>query len=321
MSCNGTIAYDRDDTFYSCPTGDNGGWNIYLKPVKGQDKCMPVWLKVDACFSGCAPTATPCTPSSTPMHPHKHPHKHTSTSTIYTTPMHPHKHPHKHTSTSTIYTTTTSTTTTTKCTVPPVVPKTFTSMSCSTITPPTCAPTPPMPSPPAPMTPPPAPMSTCPANLIGTNFEFPHLIVHVDEKLQDKALGNSLNGLAAGSKSSIFNFDIPAADAGKTCSLKFLLPAEGTMETSNYKLSGNGSFEFAILQEPATKDTTYETMPKVHDYLNDFELVPGNAYTVSSYPCPPGGSVGIWMYATGDAKLEYFQDFNPCPVGLYVTVE
>jgi len=84
------------------------------------------------------------------------------------------------------------------------------------------------------------------------------------------------------------------------------------METSNYKLSGKGSFEFAILQAPATKDTTYETMPKVHDYLNDIELAPGNAYTVSSYPCPAGGSVGIWMYATGDAKLEYFQDFNPC---------
>ncbi|KAK1092979.1 hypothetical protein LTR48_003261 [Friedmanniomyces endolithicus] len=304
MSCNGTIAYEGDDNFYTCPTGDNGGWNIYSKPVKGQDKCMPVWLKADACFSGCAPTTTPCTPSSTPMHPHKH------------------------TSTSTIYTTTTSTTTTTKCTSPPVVPETFTSTSCSTITPPTCAPTPPMPSPPAPMAPPPAPMApppasmapppapmpTCSANLIGTDFEFPHLIVHVDEKHQDKALGNSLNGLAAGSKSSIFNFDIPASDAGKTCSLKFLLPAKGTMETSNYKLSGNGSFEFAILQEPATKDTTYETMPKVHDYLNDFELVPGNAYTVSSYPCPPGGSVGIWMYATGDAKLEYFQDFNPCQV-------
>ncbi|KAK0346555.1 hypothetical protein LTR91_019030 [Friedmanniomyces endolithicus] len=226
----------------------------------------------------------------------------------------------------------TSTTTTTKCTSSTITPETFTSTSCSTITLSTSTPTPPMLSPPA-------PMSTCPANLIGTNFEFPHLIVHVDEKHQDKALGNSLNGLAAGTKSSIFNFDIPAADAGKTCSLKFLLPAEGTMETSNYKLSGNGSFEFAILQAPATKDTTYETMPKVHEYLNDFELVPGNAYTVSSYPCPAGETVGIWMYATGDAKLEYFQDFNPCreltlvvvvvvrsnanafaAVGLYVTV-
>ncbi|TKA52538.1 hypothetical protein B0A55_11942 [Friedmanniomyces simplex] len=289
------MAYKGSDSFYSCPTGDHGGWNIYSEPVKGQDKCMPISLKADACFHGCASSTKSCKPTP----------KHKSTSMPTSTS----------TSTSTTYTTTTRTTTTTKCSPSTVSPQTVTSTSCSTMTLSTPIPAPPMSSSSS-STVAPAPMATCPADLIGSNFEFPHLIVHMDQQQQDKVLGNSLNGIAAGSISSIFNFDIPVADVGKTCSLKFLLPAEGTMETSSYKLSGNGSVEFAILESPATKDTTYATAPLVHNYLSGFDLVPGNAYNVSSYPCPAGQTVSFWMYATGNTRLGYFQDFNPCPCTL-----
>ncbi|KAK4555135.1 hypothetical protein LTR86_007901 [Recurvomyces mirabilis] len=58
LTCNGTLTYEGDSTFYSCPTGDHDGWNLYSKTLIGQEKCVPVWLKADSCFTGCA-TSTP----------------------------------------------------------------------------------------------------------------------------------------------------------------------------------------------------------------------------------------------------------------------
>jgi len=59
-------------------------------------------------------------------------------------------------------------------------------------------------------------------NLLTNSTQFPHLIVPIDSQNPNKAYGTSYNGSASGSQSSIFNFDIPASDAGKTCSLEYV---------------------------------------------------------------------------------------------------
>ncbi|KAI7527567.1 hypothetical protein KC331_g16256 [Hortaea werneckii] len=66
---NGTIIFKGSDTFWSCPTGDHGGWNLYDRPVEGQKKCQPVWLVADSCYSECPPPSPPPAPktSSTKM--------------------------------------------------------------------------------------------------------------------------------------------------------------------------------------------------------------------------------------------------------------
>ncbi|GAM86904.1 hypothetical protein ANO11243_049250 [Dothideomycetidae sp. 11243] len=73
---------------------------------------------------------------------------------------------------------------------------------------------------PAPATSAPSTPSTsgCPANLNG-NWQYPHLIVPVSSSSPNTAYGTQYFGTINSTVSSIFNFDIPASYAGKTCSV------------------------------------------------------------------------------------------------------
>lgn len=84
-------------------------------------------------------------------------------------------------------------------------------------------------------------------------LQFPHLVIPVDNTTKDQCYGTSYNGTAGGSKSSIFNFDIPASAKGKTCKLQFLFPEQADLVTTAYTFSGEGKFEFASLEGPATE--------------------------------------------------------------------
>ena len=37
------------------------------------------------------------------------------------------------------------------------------------------------------------------------------------------------------------------------------------------------------------------------------------------FPCPAGTAVSFELKASGDTHLKYFQDWNPSPIGLYIT--
>ena len=160
----------------------------------------------------------------------------------------------------------------------------------------------------------------CPASLSGT-YEYPHLIVPVDENQPTKAGGTSYNGTITPTVSSIFNFDIPASDAGKTCSVVFLLPTQDELTTSAFSLSGSGGFDVALLSSPATEQTSYSTVPSVDkDYGGPSSVTPGNEYVIQSFACPSGQRIGLEVSSTGSLDLNYFQDYNPSPIGLYITV-
>lgn len=162
--------------------------------------------------------------------------------------------------------------------------------------------------------------SSCPASLSGT-YEYPHLIVPVSKDKPDTAQGTSYNGTISPSTSSIFNFDIPASDSGKTCSLVFLLPTQDKLTTSAFSLSGSGGFDVAQLKSPATAQTTYKSVPATEkDLGGPSSVTPGNEYVVASGPCAAGQKVGYEVSATGSLDLNYFQDYNPSPIGFYVTV-
>lgn len=162
--------------------------------------------------------------------------------------------------------------------------------------------------------------SSCPANLSGA-YEFPHLIVPVDQEQPDTAKGTSYNGTISSTISSIFNFDILPSDAGKTCTLVFLLPTQSELTTSAFGLSGSGGFEVAELTSPATEQTTYNSVPAVARQLGGpTSVTPGNEYVIASESCAAGKRVGYKVSATGSLSLDYFQDFNPASIGFYVTV-
>ena len=162
--------------------------------------------------------------------------------------------------------------------------------------------------------------SSCPASLSGT-YEYPHLIVPVDKSQPDQQGGTSYNGTISSTISSIFNFDIPPTDAGKTCTLVFLLPEQSQLTTSAFSLSGSGGFDVAQLSSPATEQTTYNTVPSVaNDLGGPSSVTPGNEYVIASGSCAAGQKISYEVTATGSLDLNYFQDYNPSPIGFYVTV-
>ena len=159
-----------------------------------------------------------------------------------------------------------------------------------------------------------------PARLSG-QYEYPHLIVPISKDTPYTAQGTSYNGTISPSTSSIFNFDIPTEDSGKTCSLVFFLPSHDKLTTSAFDLSGSGGFDVALLKSPATEQTTYRSVPDpVEDLGGPSSVSPGNEYVISSAPCQAGSRQGYKVSATGSFDLNYFQDNNPSPIGLYITI-
>ncbi|KAJ5799059.1 uncharacterized protein N7518_001127 [Penicillium psychrosexuale] len=161
--------------------------------------------------------------------------------------------------------------------------------------------------------------SSCPTTLTTGSYEYPHLIVPVDSSSPDTAPGTSYNGTVSSTISSAFNFDIPSSDSGKTCSLVFLFPELQDLETSSYSFSGDGKIDFAKLSSAVDESTTFNNLPSVSQDLGDITVSPGNSYVISTFSCPGGQTVAFEMKNSGSTDLNFFEDYNPSPLGLYIT--
>ncbi|KAG9186393.1 glucan endo-1,3-beta-D-glucosidase [Alternaria panax] len=173
----------------------------------------------------------------------------------------------------------------------------------------------PSPSPPAPSKP--AGNGTCPQDLNG-NYEYPHLIVPVDSEHPDKAYGTSYNGKISAHVCTIFNFDIPASYAGKKCSTMFMLPLKKDLETSDYTISGHGKCTISKLKGNANAQTSWSNKPVKMSDVASMEMTPGNTYPVDSGACAAGTTVSYEICGSSDFSINFFQDWNPSPIGLYI---
>jgi len=167
--------------------------------------------------------------------------------------------------------------------------------------------------------------STCVAtSLTGSstsgNYQYPHLMIPISSSSPSTATGTSYFGTISPNTSTIFNFDIPSPYSGKTCNLIFLLPLLSQLETSSYTFSGSGAVDFAELSAVATEATTWDNAPSVEKDLGEFTLTEGSSTLIESFACPAGEAVAFEMSAVGDTDLYFFQDWNPSPLGLYITV-
>ncbi|RDW82483.1 hypothetical protein BP6252_03595 [Coleophoma cylindrospora] len=169
--------------------------------------------------------------------------------------------------------------------------------------------------------------SSCAATtLTGTytngNYQYPHLIIPVSSETPDTAAGTQYFGTISGNTSTIFNFDIPSSYAGQTCNLIFLLPLQSQLETSSYTFSGTGSIDFSQLSSAASSATTFDNAPSVESDLGTFTLTEGSSTLIKSFSCDAfaGTTATYEMSAVGDTYLYYFQDWNPSPLGIYITV-
>lgn len=157
--------------------------------------------------------------------------------------------------------------------------------------------------------------ASCPVDLNG-EYEFPHLIVPLDKYNRDTPGGNRFNGTITPQVCSAFNFDIHPDSAGKTCSLIFLLPLQQDLETSAYDFSGDGSLTFNRLLKPVERGTTWNNKG-AWQHLSTKPVWPGSSTLAWTGPCKAGKKIAIEVCSKG-IELEYFQDWNPSPIGLYV---
>ena len=163
------------------------------------------------------------------------------------------------------------------------------------------------------------PADSCSPSLSDT-YQYPHLIVSVDKDSPNTPQGNSYNAHLSTTISSIFNFDIPPSYKGLTCSLVFLFPTQDALRTSNYTVSGNGGIDVTQLQNPATTETTYDTVPPVAADIGTVAAVQaGKSFVIASGACAAGARLGYQVSATRSLDLEYFQDYDTAPIGLYIT--
>jgi hypothetical protein len=165
--------------------------------------------------------------------------------------------------------------------------------------------------------------SSCATTLSGSNtsgnYQWPHLIVPISSSSPDTAAGTSYFGTISPNTSTIFNFDIPSSYAGHTCSLIFLLPLQSQLETSSYTYSPTGAIDFEQLSSPASTSTTWNNASSVSSNLGEFSIAEGSSTLITTFACPAGETVAYEAKAVGDTNLYYFQDWNPSPIGLYIT--
>ncbi|KAI9656339.1 MAG: hypothetical protein M1821_005002 [Bathelium mastoideum] len=340
---DGTLSLNGSSQFWASPTEANGGYNIYKFPPANQQGTVNVTLTADNCKSGPpSSSSAPLPPASSSIPPPPPSSKASSPPSSQAPPPPSSQAPPPPSSqappppSSQSQPPPSSQAPPPSSQAPPLQSSQGPPPSSSQASPPSSSQASPPPSsqassPPSSQAPPPpsqssvsAPPSTgvpssCPAGLTGT-YEYPHLIVPVDAAHPDKVIGTSYFGKVSGNISSIFDFDIPEFDAGKSCSLVFLLPIRSSLDTSDFSLTGTGAIDFLALAAAANSSTTYNNRPAPLQNLGHITVVPGNSYTLGSFACPGGKRVGVEVSAYGDTYLSWFQDFNPPAIGLYITI-
>ncbi|CAD0090906.1 unnamed protein product [Aureobasidium vineae] len=159
----------------------------------------------------------------------------------------------------------------------------------------------------------------CPRDLPGMDsYLKPRLIVPVNGNSPDKAYGTQYNAYVGNGNSTIFSFDIPQSYEGKQCEVIFTFPTQSQLETSFVSESGNGGIDFKQLKNAADEKTTFNNQPAVGKDFGEKGVSTGNAYSITTGDCAVGQTISYELTATGDYQASWFQDWNPCPIGLWV---
>ncbi|KAG9695510.1 hypothetical protein KCU95_g13497, partial [Aureobasidium melanogenum] len=161
--------------------------------------------------------------------------------------------------------------------------------------------------------------NACQTTLSGA-YQTPHAIIPVNKDSPKTSYGTQYDAYLSSSNSTVFNFDIPSSYSGKQCSVIFLLPNKDQLVTSDFTMSGAGGIKFDQLSSPAPLDVSYATCPAPKGTLGMVDnVMPGNSYVVSTGACQAGSTISILASATGSLNLEWFEDWNPSAIGLFIT--
>ncbi|THY70191.1 hypothetical protein D6C86_08275 [Aureobasidium pullulans] len=357
ITSSGQVEFNGDDQFYACPSDDNGNYNIYTKPVENMPKCVKVSLSSadgtcaapsSAPASSAPPATTAVSVSTATQAPSlsvsvsteqcqastivktvtqqnnvtvtlppvteqviqkttvEQPTTIEQPTTVQQLPVTETKSvqqpPITEFVTEQVTTSVAKPTTVEQLTTVSQVPVTETKVS--SVQQPSATP---------------SGTGNCPRDLPNMDsYLKPRLIIPVDSNNPDTAYGTQYNAYIGNGNSTIFDFDIPQSYKGKQCELVFTFPTQSQLETSFVSESGNGGVEFKQLKEAADEKTTFNTQPGVTKNFGEKGVSTGNAYSITTGDCAVGQTISYELTATGDKTIEFFQDYNPCPIGLWV---
>jgi len=157
----------------------------------------------------------------------------------------------------------------------------------------------------------------CPNNLSG-EYQYPHLIVPVNSAAPNKTYGTQYFATINSTTSTIFNFDIPQSYENMQCQFFFTLPAKSLLETSDYTLTSGGSIAVSQLSTPATQATSYNNVPSTKA-VTTIPVTVGTEQVITSGPCAAGQTLSYEFSAVGGLDFSMFVDWNPCPLGVFIT--
>ncbi|KAK7914970.1 hypothetical protein PG985_012673 [Apiospora marii] len=196
------------------------------------------------------------------------------------------------------------------------------------------------------------PFKDCPANIIWSAYEKPNLMIPVDRTNPSKAYGPTFLGQLTLNFSTLFNVEIPAAYAGKSCKVFFSFPTlaqlAGSNGTESYYFAGSGGVAFARLGKAAALDTTWadvfgdsggtassnnnnngsdsngggSSLGGGATPLGQTEISPGHSYVVDRFACPAGSTLTYLITEPegADTYLVYLQNDVPVALGLFMSV-
>ena len=167
----------------------------------------------------------------------------------------------------------------------------------------------------------------CPGNLVPDEFEYPHVAIPISSVNTDQTYPNTYGPyVTAGDFEMIFNFDIPDSRKGQKCVFQFFLPNHTQLTTSSFELDGDYGgylFSLSVLGAGAVEgNTTFNNQPLAgnpHGFPRIIYVEPGRAWDLGTTICVPG-RIAVTM-SSGNSSLKWFQDYNPCPIGLYISYQ
>ncbi|KAI0512960.1 ubiquitin 3 binding protein But2 C-terminal domain-containing protein [Xylaria bambusicola] len=290
IGCDGVLSFSGQSVFYECPTGEGDEVNLYLRPVG--DQCHEVTIHAD----NCAPSTCPGGGGAGPV-PGATNSPSTSATTMITAPSSPNSPPGSPSSgpatlsssttspgppTRTPFTTnggTTKTSITSTSTITTIVPGSSSGTGSST------------------STPPPGSTSSC----VETG---PEQIILTDLGNPDTAYGpnDGKHIQVSPNASSIFNFRFDDADVGKTCQISFRLTSSSASPHGGggaFNLTGTGIVVFEALEGWANSNTTYNSMPRVVQTMDDAVLFDGLDRAFPAFPCPGSSTRSAVLLSEG----------------------
>ncbi|KAL5348533.1 hypothetical protein ACLOAV_005949 [Pseudogymnoascus australis] len=176
----------------------------------------------------------------------------------------------------------------------------------------------------------PAPTTTgtpekCAQVLTPGSFVEPELIIPVSPEAAGYPYGVISSPIITPSNNTLFAFTTPASWTG-TCSLLFTFPyASETANPGAYHFSGieeekagNGGLNFDHLKADIDANETWWTKPEVKETYGKTEIIPGNSYTIATFPCKGGESLVYDVSSVAGVELEFEQNAEASPIGLWV---